>query len=219
MTRSARTRDLAYSYLEIRRVVGILGMILPVALILVGNWFYQIPFQSNISNYYHTSQRDVFVGIITAIGVVLFCYRGQDQLEQCAAYLASVSALGIALLPVDSNVEPLEQQTWHGWLHVLCGSVFFVTLSAFALYFFPRRPAGQSMTRRRRQRHASYYSCGIALSFFNFLMVIFIIMPDSSLKDWLSKSSLFLWLECGAIWSFSLSWLVKGQALFADITN
>ena len=53
-----------------------------------------------MSAYYHAGQgvmRNEFVGILFAVGALLFAYQGYSRFEDCALNLAGVLALGIAL--------------------------------------------------------------------------------------------------------------------------
>lgn len=59
-----RTNVLVVSYLTIRRAIGVSGLLLPLALVL-GGWFAGVPIQDNMSSYYHTPLRDIFVGMLT----------------------------------------------------------------------------------------------------------------------------------------------------------
>ncbi len=58
---SESTRTLLVSYLGVRRAIGMIGLLLPVALVPVGWLLFGIELQDNISSYYHTPVRDVFL--------------------------------------------------------------------------------------------------------------------------------------------------------------
>src|SRR5947209_19620800 len=102
---------LVVSYLGVRRAIGATGLILPVLLGPVGYWAFGIPIQDNMSSYYHTALRDEFVGAMCAIAIFLFCYRGYDRVESWTANLGCLSALGVALCPLDANSDPLHQRS------------------------------------------------------------------------------------------------------------
>lgn len=72
------THTLVVSYLGVRRAIGAIGLLLPIVLGPVGWLVFGIEIQDNMSSYYHTPLRDVFVGSMCAIGIFLFCYRGYD---------------------------------------------------------------------------------------------------------------------------------------------
>ena len=65
------------AYRTLRRIVGLLGVLLPV-LLAIGNPLLgaRLELQSSISEYYGTAMRDVLVGFLFAIGLFLFSYHG-----------------------------------------------------------------------------------------------------------------------------------------------
>jgi len=79
------TRTLVIFYLGVRRAIGAVGLLLPILLGPVGWLVFGIDIQDNMSSYYHTILRDVFVGALCTIGVFLFCYRGYDWIESWSA--------------------------------------------------------------------------------------------------------------------------------------
>ena len=71
-----QTRDeLVLSYLRVRQALGILGMVFPV-LLIAGGLIAQHGVAPSVSDYYHTTMRDIFVGCLFAIGVFLISYKG-----------------------------------------------------------------------------------------------------------------------------------------------
>src|SRR4028118_1310288 len=104
------TRTLVISYLGVRRAIGVVGLLLPILLGPVGWLVFGVEFQDNMSSYYHTMLRDVFVGSLCTIGVFLFCYRGYDWIESWSANLGCLSAMGIAFCPIDPASGPLPQR-------------------------------------------------------------------------------------------------------------
>src|SRR3954447_13327075 len=91
------THSIVLSYLSVRRAIGAIGLLLPIVLGPVGWLVFGIEIQDNMSSYYHTALRDVFVGSLCAIGIFLFCYRGYDWIKRWTAFLGCLSALGVAL--------------------------------------------------------------------------------------------------------------------------
>lgn len=88
------------SYLTLRKAVGILGIIFPIVLI-VGSVICCgcSEVQSSISAYYHTGMRNLFVGLLCAIGLFLFAYRGYDSADAITGNIACLFALGVAFFP------------------------------------------------------------------------------------------------------------------------
>lgn len=64
---SDTSQSMVVSYIAIRRAIGLSGLLLPIALGL-GGLAIGIPIQDNISSYYHTPLRYIFVGTMAAMG-------------------------------------------------------------------------------------------------------------------------------------------------------
>lgn len=128
---------LVISYLNLRQSIGCLGIALPFALAIGGLLIFQVGIQSTVSDYYYTGMRSVFVGILFAIGVFLFSYRGYQRKDNIAANLASFCAIGTALFPTPpQNATPLAETI--GTLHIAFAVTFFVSLAYFSLVLFTK---------------------------------------------------------------------------------
>jgi len=215
---SESTRTLVVSYLGIRRAIGLIGLFLPILLGPVGWFVFGIEIQDNISSYYHTALRDVFVGAMCSIGIFLFCYRGYDWIESWTANIGCVSALGVALCPLDANSDPLNQSTMIGYLHTLSGGAFFLTLAFYSLYHFPTsKQEKHEIAPHEAQRNFIYRTSGIVilLSLVAMGAHLFLIPVEWSRKA--NEFNLLFWGEWIAVWSFAAAWLTKGRAILVDI--
>ena len=211
-------RRLVLSYLQIRRSIGALGLLLPILLGPIGWLWFGIPVQDNMSSYYHTDLRDVFVGILCAIGIFLFCYRGYDWIESWTANLGCLSALGIALFPLDANSDPLYQTSVIGYLHTLSGGGFFLTLPFYSLYHFPTSKSGKhEVAPHEAQRNFVYRTSGILILMSMFAMGLHLFIVSDNVKSVLNNYHFLFWMEWVAVWSFAAAWLTKGRAMVAEI--
>lgn len=210
-----QTNVLVVSYLTIRRAIGVIGLALPVVL-LAGGWVAGIPIQENMSSYYHTEMRDIFVGILCAIGVFLFCYQGYGRVESWTANLGGISALGIALCPLDFNSDPLLQKSIHGYLHTFSGGVFFLTLAFYSLYYFPRESLVEAEP-HLWERKWIYRTSGVVILLSLLTMGIYLFLLDNHWKEVLNHYRFLFWMEWIAVWSFAAAWLARGRAIIADI--
>jgi hypothetical protein len=124
-----------YSYLALRKAVGWIGILLPFVL-MFGNFLIfngNMPL-FNISTYYYTGMRDVYVGAMCAIGLFLFFYRGYDRWDDWAGNIAGFCAFCIAWFPT-TKIGP---QDLAGRIHFNAASIFFVILACFSLFLFTR---------------------------------------------------------------------------------
>lgn len=197
--------DVVVSYLTLRRVVGVLGVALPVVLavwgfLLVGG----IELQSSISHYYGLRTRDAFVGILFAIAWFLFTYRGHERKDDLAGNVACVLALGVAIFP-NTGAE------WEKFTHFVCAAGLFLVLSYFSLYLFTK--SAGSPTPRKRLRNRVYRTCGV-------IMLACILLVGVYYWRFTSTSVAAIkpvfWLESLALWAFGVSWFVKGETLLKD---
>ncbi len=193
------------SYLTLRRIVGTLGIGLPIALAM---WGFALGYvvQPSISDYYALRTRDLFVGTLFTIGWFLFTYRGFDWRDEVAGNLACIFALGVALFP--NNPAGPESG-----IHFASAAALFLTLAYFSLALFTRTSAA-APTRQKRTRNRVYRSCGIVILLCIALIAIYH-LPGLDHSAVAVLNPVF-WLETLALWAFGFSWFVKGETLWQD---
>ena len=215
---SKSTHTLVVSYLGVRRAIGAIGLLLPIALGPVGWLVFGIEIQDNMSSYYHTVLRDVFVGAMCAIGIFLFCYRGYDWIESWTANFGCLSALGVALFPLDANSDPLHQRSVVGYLHSVSGGAFFLTLAFYSLYHFPSSKAEKhEVAPNEAQRNFIYRTSGVVILLSMTAMGSYLFFIPEQWKLLFNDYNFLFWMEWVAVWSFAAAWLTKGRAIFAEI--
>lgn len=200
-------RDQIYSYLALRKTVGWIGILLPFVLMLgVLLIFEGEAILRNISLYYHTGMRDVFVGALCAIALFLFFYKGYDKWDNRAANIAGFFAIGIALFPtVETGPYNLSAK-----VHLICAVSFFLILSGFSLFLFTRKGADPS--KQKLIRNKIYVICGSVMIACLAAILIFFIFFEADHP----KSCLVFWAETIALFAFGVSWLTKGGGLYPD---
>ena len=215
---SKGTQTLVVSYLGVRRAVGAVGLLLPITLGPVGWLLLGIEIQDNMSSYYHTALRDVFVGAMCAIGVFLFCYRGYDWIEELTGKLGCVSALGVALFPLDAHSDPLHQRSLLGYLHTVSGGAFFSTLAFYSLYHFPSsRGRNREFAPHEAHRNFIYRTSGVVILLSMIAMGGYLLLLPTRWKRPFNDYNFLFWMEWVVVWSFAAAWLTKGRAILADI--
>jgi hypothetical protein len=122
-------RAISTTYHSLRLLMAGLALALPWIVGLIADPPAILP---SLSAYYHYDvpdgtaygagdTRDIFVGILAAIGAFLIGYRGYSQAENIALNVAGVSAIIVALFPT----------AWHG-----SGAIAGVVHTAGAVFFF-----------------------------------------------------------------------------------
>ena len=205
--------SLVLSYLNLRKAIGIIGASLPFALV-IGKILLEGPgIQSSISSYYYTNMRDVFVGSLCAIAVFLMSYKGYERKDAVAGDLACIFALGIALFPTTTNINPTSQDRLVGVLHYLSAVLFFLTLAYFSLVLFRKSNPAKIRTRKKIQRNMVYTVCGYTILACIALLGLKSLLPEESPVNNLNP---VFWLESIAVFVFGVSWLTKGEAILKD---
>lgn len=211
--------ELIISYLNLRKAIGWLGLLMPIIVRLGARVFEGIPSNESISAYYYTSMRDVFVGTLAAIGVFLFCYRGPDTQDNVLTNVAGLCAVGIGLFPTERVYHPVILQRFANVLspdcysnqgpigfHIYIVAAFFLIISYLTTFRFRKRSVPY-LTKQKLTRNKIYVACGIVMV----VMLIAIVAIKAQGK----QNSIF-WPETIAIVAFGIAWLTKGQAILKD---
>jgi hypothetical protein len=226
-------RDEAYtsSYRFIRLVIGFLGILLPV-IFIVGEAFFLrggVHVRGSLSEYYHTSMQDIFVGGLCVIGFLLATYMAGEwrTWDFGASLIAGVAVLGVVFFPTTRSNLP------HG--APACGSV--------------PQPAGCSAVEQALGEHQTAVIHGIfAIVFILFLAIMSFLFAASEVLAakparfrrpglfWTHIACALIILAAGAwafwgvgiweltplyigevvsVWAFAASWLVAGFYLTA----
>ncbi len=198
---------LIHSYHSLRKAVGWIGILLPFVLVLG----HLVIFRggrplTNMSAYYHTGMRDVFVGAICAIALFLFFYRGYDRWDNRAADLAGLFALGVAFFPTVKE----GSWDWVAWIHFTTAACFLVILALISIFLFTR--GERHPTEMKKKRNLVYRACGIVMLASLASIAVFFLFFDRINSD----SRFVLIAETVTLMAFGISWLAKGGTLYPD---
>lgn len=196
-----------HSYLALRKAVGWIGILLPFVLV-VGHLvlFDGGSVLTNMSVYYHTGMRDVFVGALCAIALFLFFYKGYDRWDNISADLAGVFALGVAFFPTVED-GPWD---WIAWVHFISAACFLVILALISIFLFTR--SENCPTEMKKKRNLVYLACGIVMLAALASIEIFFLFFGGINSD----SRFVLIAETVTLVAFGISWLTKGGTLYPD---
>ena len=93
------------TFRRIRRAIGFLMISLPIVLVILSLIpFFKTPIQASISNYYYTNLREIFTGVLCAVGLFLIRYVGFNSSpfwknDNLLTNFAGYMAFGIAFFP------------------------------------------------------------------------------------------------------------------------
>ncbi|HEX5023780.1 MAG TPA: hypothetical protein VFV68_00850 [Agriterribacter sp.] len=210
----------------LRKLVGILGVLLPVLLYISVSWYthYNTPIKS-ISHYYFTRFGSIFIIIVSLLSIFLLVYKGKERLDFYLSSLAGLAALTLLLLPAsnleikdhDGNdfivVTTLREYGLRDTIHNVCGGVFLTALACMALFVFTKKnPALVPVTPQKLVRNKIYIVCGVIMLF----ALITILIGWISKSEWFNAHQMTFWMESVALEAFGFSWLVKGEIIFKD---
>lgn len=213
--------SLLIQYLTIRKIVGFLGMLLPIVLVFGVKILTDCNIvQDSISDYYYTKMGHYMTGTLCAVSLFMFSYNGYERADFWAGKTAGLFALGVAFCP-DSNYYPLSAckvlslkgNDVINIIHFGSATVLFLTLAYFSLCLFTKTSGNP--TKRKKQRNFVYRFCGVIILLSIVLIFLYSVIP--SLHEQFIGYKPIFWLEGLALEAFGLSWLTKGEAILWDI--
>jgi hypothetical protein len=203
-----------------RQLIGYIGLVLPILLILivlVRDGMERWRSLDSISAYYYTGAVAAFVGMLVALALFLFTYRGYRNqhywADRAASIIAAAAALGVAFFPTKAPADTLTLPWWSpetGVLHFVSALVLFTMFAVFALWLFRITSSEKEVPSDKRWRNRVFLFCGITI-------VVSIIWAVIALRN----DRYIFWPESLALVAFAVSWLVKGYAhtTIADATR
>jgi hypothetical protein len=211
------------SYLTLRKAVGILGISFPVILVLGSVVFGDCKeIQGSISSYYHTSMRNVFIGVMCALAFFLFAYKGYDRRDAIAGNLGCIFALGVAFFPT-AVTEPLTdciplsfEAPVISSIHFISAGSLFIVFAYFSICLFTK--GSPDPTSRKLKRNKLYRFSGYTIVASIGLIALYFIAFEKRHPAFQNYHPVF-WLESIALWAFGIAWLTKGKALLNDLEN
>lgn len=220
LTRERSTTPELISFQTTRKAVGWLGVLLPFALWWGGELITGTNLQPSISHYYYTHMREVFVGVLCAVSLFLFTYKGYNKLDSYSANLAGIFSLLVAIFPtyiIDTypgQVFTVSVFDWkfHNQIHLISAALFFITLACMSLFLFTKSNKPKSQwSAPRKNRNNTYILCGWGM-----ILCIVLIAISGPVFGASSTSKVTFIFEAIALILFGISWLTKGEMLFGD---
>jgi hypothetical protein len=212
----------------LRKLIGILGIGLPVMLFLVLyiDAGYATPLYS-ISHYYLTRACSVFVIIVSLLAIFLLIYKGKERVDFILSTTAGLFALCVVLFPTNNisnichdekhlySLTILHESTFRSTFHYISAAIFLSCLAYMSLFLFTKSdkpPAQRGKPKRRRNR--VFRTCGA-------IMVLALLVIVANFAGLISNETfdqyhLMFWMETVAVVSFGTSWLIKAEVILKD---
>ncbi|PLX03929.1 MAG: hypothetical protein C0595_05220 [Marinilabiliales bacterium] len=219
MNKEGHNQNILLSYYRIRQLIGILGILLPVLVV----YFYG-GLLSSISHYYYTKSAVFFIIILSAFSLLLISYKGYPKdkkteilSDNLLTHIAGISALMVVLIPTDCSgtvnsgiCEVCHYQLYGhncsllGNIHLIFAGLFLLVMGYMSIFRFTKG--------KHKLNNIIFIVSGILV-----WASILTIGVEISLKkifaiEYFSPYMVII-METVAVWSFGVSWLVKGRAL------
>jgi hypothetical protein len=136
-----------FSFMRLRRYVGILGLALPAVVPLVDKIAFNgdpAP-RGSISAYYYSGSRELFVAILAATGIFMVSYKvAERNLDNLLSVTSGIAAVFIALFPTgrpETNPPPLTplqnliSADWTKYVHYAATLTFVAALTGLSICF------------------------------------------------------------------------------------
>lgn len=214
-----KNNNLIISYISLRRLIGVLGILLPLICMAGGFAFSALPAQQSISYYYHTNMRDFFVGLMMGISLFLVTYKGYERIDDILTTICGIAGFGIAFFPcrsgdgsvMHSGIFQLPPAVSDA-IHVAAASLYFVLLAINSLFLFTLSK-GHRKSRNKTIRNGIYIGCGIVMLLSLLCIAASFFIFNAVQRD---HCRIILIFETVMLLAFGISWLVKGETLFRD---
>ena len=207
-------RNISATYHKLRLGMATLAIVFPIAL-----WLGADPpvLQSSLSAYYHYADpagspygggdmRNVFVGVLWAIGFFLILYKGYSPRENWALNFAGLGAIMVSLFP--TNWPPNPAESWIGKVHFGSAALFFV-LIAYVCVFRSSDTLKLMKDEAARRPFRRWYNLlgGLMIALPATVFVLHLLDTDRT------GSKAIWFIEALGIWVFGSFWIVKSAEI------
>jgi hypothetical protein len=222
-------KDMLYSYYRIRKIIGFLGIALPILI-----YAFHGELLSSISHYYYSRSAVFFIAILSTFGLLLISYKGYEKdkdteifSDNLITHIGGIAALLVVLLPTTCNgsnsaeITDMCQQNYplfgHDntivWIiHLISAGVFLFIMGYMSLFRFTKG----KITDEKKTKNRIYRICGITV-----WVSIGILGIESIFQNFhFSEYDVFIF-ETISVVAFGIAWLVKGEAIkdIIDLKN
>ena len=223
-------KDILYSYYRIRKIIGFLGIALPILI-----YAFHGELLSSISHYYYSRSAVFFIAILSAFGLLLISYKGYEKdkdteiiSDNLITHIGGIAALLVVLLPTAcfgsnsaeiTNMCQLQNYPLFGHdnaiiriIHLISAGTFLFIMGYMSIFRFTKG----KLTDEKKTKNRIYRICGIVV-----WVSIGILGIESIFQNFhFTVYDIFI-LEAVSVVAFGIAWLVKGEAIkdIIDLKN
>jgi hypothetical protein len=190
--------------------IGIVCLLLPITFI-ISTYLDCGQVLGSISAYYHTLLRDLFVGLLFAMGALMMAYKGYHAIDQVVSTLAGVAAFLVAVFPVEvkdaeKSIACMSQDDFlfcNDVIHYAAAMVVFVSMTFMTLILFPLG--------RDSWRNIVYHTSGLLMLLCLCALLLITLNMEAEWVAYIEGFQAFFWLESIVLFCFAVSWLTKSK--------
>ena len=200
------------TYHSVRLGVGIIGLLLVLSIGILGPVVDGTALRGSMSAYYYSELRNVFVGLLVAIGSLLYLYKGFSTAENVTLNLAGLLAVGVAWLP--TSPEGVQRDIF-GWGHVACAVLFFLCIAYISVF---RADDTLSLVKKAEdaKRYRLWYrilGAGMVAS------PVLALIASAMLDPAGNNRSIVFFIEAAGVVMFAAFWLVKTYEMRTGVAD
>lgn len=196
-----------FDYRTLRLLMGIIAFSLPFMVYIISS-----ERLSSISACYYTESRDIFVGMLFIIGVLMWAYNGHSPKEFLVSKIAAIASLTVAIFPASIGDE-INCVTI---IHYIAALILFLIIAYFC--YVPFRMNIKEEEGKKGIRSKIYFACGSIILACISIMIIWKVIKMTLFKEISGSLSVMFWAETVALMAFGFAWIVAGKCipLFVD---
>lgn len=212
---TALDEQLVFDHRFLRLLVGGIAFAMPLLGVLPA--LPDMAALASISAAYYTWARDLFVGALFVIGILLVAYKGHPPgpgmwlSEDLVANVGAGAAIFAALFPTNRNdCGPSLTSV----IHLLAAAALFGVVAYFCLGPFRAKAKNKPGTKAQR-RVAVYTTSGVVILVCLVLLTVTEIAVPAKVKQALLITFFGEWVM---LWAFGIAWMVAAQ-VFPALTD
>lgn len=209
------------TYASTRIGIAIIGILFPLILFFGGNItglenskgsIFGLGILPSLSAYYHSPMRNWFVGILFAVGVSLWLYKGYSTFEDFTLDAAGIFAIGVAIFPTScSGTSYCDTFTKPG-LHNVSAFAFFGCIAiisiAEAFGFLHRKEILKKDKFIAKTKNTTTLYKMFTVTYI-VLAIAMVVLPLLAWLLYRETSIATFKIELAGVWVFSTYWIVK----------
>ena len=155
----------------------------------------------SISGYYHTAARNLFVGALVAVGLLLFLYKAFNTAENLLLNISGIATIGVAFFPCNPDPGATDNSAMGFWVHGVFALITFLTQGIVAVFFASTTIKLLGEERLRRRFRMTYRILGLLM----IVLPLVALLTTTTLKE--SHST--FWIELAGVYAFAAYWATK----------